>query len=137
MNELVPYGKHKGKEWADVPKGYLEFIGNLKDPDSELPYLCRKELEARNKRARDLKIVPSAIDSASFCAIKMWRESLESGEFNRGFYSYVYALTKHAMDVGEPDEENNIHFAGLIFGIQWGELYPTVKYIKKSETKKN
>jgi len=132
MGNLVPYGKHKDKEWSSVPKSYLEFVGNLKESDSDLPDLCRRELEIRNKRVPDMKVIQSAYDSASFCMIEHWQEAIQSGETRKGFNSYINGFAKHAFENGEHGENGEVYFHDMKLVFEIGQIYPTLKSVSKN-----
>jgi exodeoxyribonuclease X len=42
-----PLGKHKGAEWADVPRDYLQWIVRAPDMGADVVFCARRELERR------------------------------------------------------------------------------------------
>ena len=133
MNNLVPCGKHKDKKWSDVPKSYLEFMVNLIDSNSELQELCGSELEKRTSKLTELRILPSAIDTASFCVMDDWKYAIREKGYTGGFYTYVTVLSKRVLEFGESDNDGNVFWKSIKLRVQFGRLYPTV--IKVSKTK--
>lgn len=43
----VPFGKHRGSPWADVPSDYLEWMTRQADMDTEVVWNARREIERR------------------------------------------------------------------------------------------
>ncbi len=43
----VPFGKHRGAAWADVPTDYLEWMGRQTDMDVDVLWNAQRELAAR------------------------------------------------------------------------------------------
>lgn len=129
MNTLVPYGKHKDKEWSAVPKSYLEFCANNPDMDGELPKLCKQELERRNAKITELRVTMSAYDSASLCCIDMWRASNKSSGSNRGFNSFIFAMGKHVIQTGDYGSDGVVYYKGFKFVYEIGNIYPTLKHV--------
>ena len=123
MNDIVPGGKYKDKRWDEVPTHYLQFCG---DKDSEFGELCREQLARRATKQKQLHVLPSAVDSASFCIMDKWKKSVEAGEFTKGFYSYVIAIGTQATQQGESDNDGNVYYRNFHFKVNWGELYPTL-----------
>lgn len=124
--ELVSVGKYKGKPWSQVPKSYLEYVANI---DSMLSEDCREELKRRNSNIDDFKMLPSVIDSASFCCLKEYMHNISVGEVNIGFNAYMKAMCKNALELGKQDN-SSIHYKDLIFLVQWGNLYPVFIGVK-------
>lgn len=134
-DEIVPYGKHEGKKWSEVPKTYLEYIVN--NNNSGLVSSCRFELERRQSRPKEIYITFSAIDSASFILVDQWKKAIESDEFSKGFYSYLVAFSLHVLRTCESDSSGCAYFRDLIFKFEFGNLYPTLISVSKIPEKKN
>lgn len=124
QDSIVPYGKHQGKKWSEIPRSYLEFIAN--GDGSALSIRCIDELEKRKARIKPINILPSAIDSASFSILNKWHDAFKSGEFSGGFYSYVTAIGIQAFNDGESDSHGNVYYRNFHFKFSLGRIYPTL-----------
>lgn len=47
----IPFGKHRGAKWSDVPADYLDWLVFKSDLDADTKWNARRELEARRKSA--------------------------------------------------------------------------------------
>lgn len=132
-NEHVPSGKHKDKMWSEVPKGYLEFIVNTLDHEKELAKLCVEEMKRRDFKHTELRILPQTIDSASFCCMDDWKYAVKEKGYTGGFYAYVTLLSKKALEEGTLGENDYLLWKKLKFKVKFGNLFPTIIKIEKSE----
>lgn len=136
MRELIiQFGKYQGKKWSDVPKTYLEYLGN--NGSGELSELCIEELERRKSSVKKIHITYPAIDSASFALNDEWQNSVASGEFNKGFYSYLLAYTLHVLETAESDNQGNAYYKDLIFKFEFGKIYPTLLSVTRMKSTLN
>ena len=132
--DLVPFGKHKGKHWQEVPKSYLEYIVNNTENKGENSNLCEIELTRRGGRKTELKVYMPGYDSASLCCIDMWLESNRSEGTNVGFNTYVFELAKYVLENGQQVEHGVMHYQGIKFTYDIGEIYPTLKNVSRIPT---
>ncbi len=45
----VPFGKHRGTSWADVPIDYLQWMIGQRDMDADYIWNAKRELERRKR----------------------------------------------------------------------------------------
>ena len=128
-DDTVPAGKHQGKRWSEVPKSYLEFVGNLNSEPGQGSMLsddCIAELEKRKSNIKKFHILPSTINSASLCMINDFISNNKENGSNTGFYTYVSAFIENALVMGVQDDRGKVYFKDYMMTVEWGKIYPTI-----------
>jgi exodeoxyribonuclease X len=46
----IPFGKHRGSAWADVPSDYLQWMTRQSDMDQDVLWCAKTELDRRQMR---------------------------------------------------------------------------------------
>ncbi len=50
----IPMGKHKGKKWAEIDRGYLEWVTKQTDMDADIVWNARREIDRRIQEDLDI-----------------------------------------------------------------------------------
>lgn len=123
--KTIDYGKHAGKLFTRLPRGYLVWMINEKAPMWEI---AKAEFERRGDTMPKVELSGHAIDSASLRIRKSWHQSRGKDE---GLYSWLQRMTLEAIEKGTQKEPGNYHYMGLKFVVAKGEEFPALKTVMK------
>jgi len=123
----INYGKHKGELFTRLPISYIRWMINSSAPQFEI---AKAEFERRGDTMPKVELSGHAIDNASIRVRKTWHQTKKGNE--EGIYSWLHRMTLEAIEDGEMLEIGKIKYCGMIFVIDKGEEFPSLKTIMLS-----
>lgn len=129
---VCDFGKHSGELYTRMPVGYLTWMVGA---NHSRAHIAAAELKRRGTTVPDLDVTGHAIDRASFCALRTWKDDRKKDE---GLNSWLVRLCKEALEKTPEDDRKSgmkIHHKGLKLAFDFEGRWPVLKTVMPGRKK--
>lgn len=110
MNNIMPWGKFKGKNFSELPLYYLHMLLNMNQIGAEVPLLVKKELLRRQEQICYLS--RHAYIQAKYRCIDLWKKNKQKRE---PFKCWLIRTAAEAFKIKIINEKNQYNYLNFIW----------------------